>query len=357
MSALRHSELEPRNEAQERATRSTGPIHVAGMARAGTSWVGEMFRSAGGFLYLNEPFNWKSPPGQSPGILNAPVPVGYLYIDDHNEDVYRPAVHDMLRFRYRHLAELRANRSRFHLAKMAKYSTAFAVAALRGKRPLLDDPYASLAAPWIAEQFDGQAVVVVRHPAAMVASYRKLGYRAHPLHFLNQPRLMAEYLEPWRGELEAVIETDDRLSQVTTFWRALHHVLFDLVDRSDRLHLVRYEDLCADPEGAFESLFRRVGVEFNAAARAEVVAGTQGNSRPQSHMWRLSRQGGLTRTAYRPMDSKSMIRAWQATISPAEADRIRAIAGPVGKRLYGDSDWTYDEGLLLPASPSTSSAG
>jgi hypothetical protein len=74
-------------------------------------------------------------------------------------------------------------------------------------------------------------------------------------------------------------------------------------------------------------------------------------------MWRLSRQGGLTRTAYRPMDSKSMIRAWQATISPAEADRIRAIAGPVGTRLYGDSDWTYDEGLLLPASPSTSSAG
>lgn len=58
-------------------------LHIAGMARAGTSWVGEMFRAAGGFLYLNEPFNWKSPPGRSPGILNAPVPVGYLYVDDH----------------------------------------------------------------------------------------------------------------------------------------------------------------------------------------------------------------------------------------------------------------------------------
>ena len=354
MSALRHTELD-RAERPDPTVQSRGPIHVAGMARAGTSWVGEMFRAAGGFLYLNEPFNWKSPPGQSPGILNAPVPVGYLYVGDHNERVYRPAVHDMLRFRYRHLAELRVNRSRFHLAKMAKYSAAFAIAAVRGKRPLLDDPYASLAAPWIAEQFDGQAVVVVRHPAAMVASYRKLGYHAHPLHFLNQPRLMAEYLEPWRRDLETVVETDDRVSQVATFWTALHHVLFDLADRSDRLHLVRYEDLCADPEGAFESLFRRVGVEFNAAARAEVVAGTQGNSRPQSHKWRLSRQGGLTRTAYRPMDSKSMIRAWQKTISSREAARIRHIAGPVGERLYGDSDWAYqDEGLLLPASPSTS---
>ena len=346
MSALRHTDRQTSVERHLEPARCSGPIHVAGMARAGTSWVGEMFRAAGGFLYLNEPFNWKSPPGQSPGILNAPVPVGYLYVDDHNADIYRPAVHDMLRFRYHHLAELRANRSRFSLAKMAKYSTAFAVAALRGKRPLLDDPYASLAAPWIAEEFDGQAVVVVRHPAAMVASYRKLGYHAHPLHFLKQPRLMAEYLEPWRADLEAVIDTDDRAAQVATFWTALHRVLFDLVDRSDRLHVVRYEDLCADPERAFESLFSRVGVEFNASARTEVIAGTQGHSRPQSHKWRLSRQGGLTRTAYRPMDSKRMIRAWQKTITPGETARIRDITDSVGERHYGDADWAYNgEGL------------
>src|SRR5687768_16472735 len=102
MSAPRTTDLESRNEQHHLAARSTGPIHVAGMARAGTSWVGEMFRAAGGFLYLNEPFNWKSPPGLSPGILNAPVPVGYPYVDDHNHDIYRPAVRDMLRFRYRH---------------------------------------------------------------------------------------------------------------------------------------------------------------------------------------------------------------------------------------------------------------
>jgi hypothetical protein len=299
-----------------------------------------MLRAAGGFVHLNEPFNPKRPPGQSPGILNASVPVGYIYVNGHNSDVFRPALGDTFRFRYRHLAELRQNHhSWFDLAKMAKYSSAFTVGALRRKRPLLDDPYASLAAPWIAEEFDGQVAVLVRHPAAMVASYRKLGYRAHFRHFLDQPQLMADYLEPWRAEMEALVETDDRVAQVATFWTMLHRVLGDMADRSDRLHVVRYEDLCADPVGEFERLFTRLGLELNDAARTQIVRGTEGNSKNQSHAWRVSRRGGLSRTAFRPMDSKSMIWAWKDKISPSEAARIRVITGPVADRFYTDADW------------------
>jgi len=341
LSALRQTDLDPRPDrpADVPASHSRGPIHVAGMARAGTSWVAEMLRAAGGFVHLNEPFNPKRPPGQSPGILNASVPVGYLYVNGHNSDAFRSALGDTFRFRYRHLAELRQNHAWFDLAKMAKYSSAFTMGALRRKRPLLDDPYASLAAPWIAEEFDGQVAVLVRHPAAMVASYRKLGYRAHFRHFLDQPHLMADYLEPWRDEMEALVETDDRVAQVATFWAMLHRVLADMADRSDRLHVVRYEDLCADPVGEFERLFIRLGLEFNDAARAEVVRGTEGNSKNQSHSWRVSRHGGLSRTAFRPMDSKAMISAWKKTISPVEGARIRVITGPVADRFYTDADW------------------
>jgi hypothetical protein len=318
---------------------SNGPIMVAGMARAGTSWVAEMLRAAGGFVHLNEPFNPKRPPGCSPGILNAHVPVGYLYITAENGEEYRSALRDTFRFRYRHLAELRANRTWFDLAKMAKYSSTFAAGALTGKRPLLDDPYASLASEWIAEQFDGQVALLVRHPAAMVASYRKLGYRAHFRHFLDQPMLMADWLEPWRAEMEALVETEDRIAQVATFWRVLHHVLGEMADRSARIHVVRYEDLCFDPEGAYEALFTSLGLEFNARARAEVVRGASGSSRNKSHSWRFSRHGGLSRTAFRPMDSKAMINAWRTTVDPDEAARIRKITAGVADRFYTDADW------------------
>jgi Sulfotransferase family len=339
LSALRQSDVERRPEPAAPEAPSRGPIHVAGMARAGTSWVAEMLRAAGGFVHLNEPFNPKRPPGQSPGILNAAVPVGYVYVAQHNADEFRPALHDTFRFRYRHLAEVRQNHTWFDLAKMAKYSSAFTMGALRRKRPLLDDPYASLAAPWIAREFDGQVALLVRHPAAMVASYRKLGYRAHFRHFLDQPQLMADHLEPWRAEMESLVDTDDRVAQVATFWTMLHRVLFAMADGSDRLHIVRYEDLCADPERQYEELFTRLGLEFNDAARAEVVAGTNGASKNQSHSWRVSRHGGLSRTAFRPMDSKSMIRAWEKTISPGEAARIRAMTAGVADRCYGPSDW------------------
>jgi len=53
----------------------------------------------------------------------------------------------------------------------------------------------------------------------------------------------------------------------------------------------------------------------------------------------VSRHGGLSRTAFRPMDSKSMIRAWEKTISPGEAARIRAITAGVADRCYGPADW------------------
>jgi hypothetical protein len=340
LSALRQTDLERRPEQPERpAAPSRGPIHVAGMARAGTSWVAEMLRASGGFVHLNEPFNPKRPPGQSPGILNAAVPVGYIYVAEHNADAFRPALHDTFRFRYRHLAEVRQNHTWFDLAKMAKYSSAFALGALRRRRPLLDDPYASLAAPWIAQEFDGQVALLVRHPAAMVASYRKLGYRAHFRHFLDQPELMADHLEPWRSEMEGLVETEDRVAQVATFWAMLHRVLFDMADRSHRLHIVRYEDLCADPPGEFERLFTRMGLHFNDAARDEIIRGTEGSSKNQSHAWRVSRHGGLSRTAFRPMDSKSMIWAWKKTITPVEAARIRIITSGVADRCYSDADW------------------
>ena len=320
-------------------TSCRGPVVVAGMARAGTSWVAEMLKAAGGFVHLNEPFNPKHPPGLSPGILNAPVPVGYVYVTPENGAVYRAALRDTFRFRYRHVAEIRANHSWFDLAKMAKYSGSFALGAIARKRPLLDDPYASLASEWIADEFDGQVLVLVRHPAAMVASYRKLGYQTHFRHFLNQPMLMRDWLEPWRDEMESLVKTDDRIAQVATFWRVLHHVLGDMADRSSRMHVARYEDICLDPVGGYERLFDSLGVGFNEAARDEVIRGTTGTSKNKSHSWQLSRRGFISRTAFRPMDSRAMATAWRKTVSPEEASRIRELTEPVAGRFYGDEDW------------------
>jgi hypothetical protein len=173
----------------------------------------------------------------------------------------------------------------------------------------------------------------------MVASYRKLGYPAHFRHFLDQPQLMADWLGTWRPEMEALVDTDDRLAQVAVFWRLLHHVLGRMAERSDRLHVIRYEDLCREPEEAFGRLFASLGLEYNAKAREEVRRATTGTSRNQSHRWRISRRGLISRTAFRPMDSKANISSWRAVITPDEAMRIRDLTEPEAGSFYTDRDW------------------
>ena len=316
------------------------PIMVAGMARAGTSWVAEMLRAAGGFVHLNEPFNPKHPPGQCPGILNAPVDHMYQYVAGDLEPVFQRALTDTFRFRYHPIAEVRRNHKAFDLAKMAKYWSAFLAGAATGKRPLLDDPYASLSAEWIARTFDGQVAVIVRHPAAMVASYKRLSYRMDFRHLLDQPALMADWLEPYRADMQALVDgPEDRIAQIALLWKVLHVVLDGMAAGSDRLHLVRYEDLSLDPEGTYEGLFATLGLEFNAAARAAVVEGSSGSSRDKAHQWRISRRGFLSRTAFRPMDSKANLTAWRSVVTPEEVARIRDITGDVACRFYSDEEW------------------
>jgi hypothetical protein len=316
------------------------PVMVTGMARAGTSWVAEMLRAAGGFVHLNEPFNPKHPPGQCPGILRAPVDHMYLYVAGELEPVFQAALADTFRFRYHPIAELRRNRRAFDLAKMAKYWSAFVAGSLTGKRPLLDDPYASLSAEWIARTFDAQVAVIVRHPAAMVASYKRLGYRMDFRHLLDQPALMADWLEPYRADMQALVDgPEDRITQVALLWKVLHVALGGMAARCDRLHLTRYEDLSLDPEGAYGQLFATLGLEFNAAARTAVVEATSGSSRDKAHQWRLSRRGFLSRTAFRPMDSKANLSAWRSVVTPEELARIRAITEDVACRFYSDEEW------------------
>ena len=110
------------------------PILITGMARSGGSWVSRMVAGGGDVVHINEPFNRRHPPGLTPGILRVPPPRAYQYVGPHNEAEYVAGFRDMLRLRYNLVAELRANRGIYDLAKMAKYATAFSHGRACGMR-------------------------------------------------------------------------------------------------------------------------------------------------------------------------------------------------------------------------------
>ena len=314
----------------------SAPVVVTGMARSGTSWVGKLLQASGELTYINEPLNPDHPPGRSPGVLDAPVPVErhYQYIGAHNEDGWLAPFADTLGLRYRVVAELRHNRSAYDLARMARYAGSFLAGRLLGRRALVDDPYALLSAGWLADRFGCRVVVVVRDPAAMVASWRRLGWTTDLDELLGQPDLVRDWLAPYRAELEAVAaDPEDLPGRVGTLWRMLYLIAAEHERRHQNVRVVRYEDLAADPVPSFAELFGWLGLHFDRGAEQAVVRSTTGSARRRAHTWSLSRSG-LSKTGYRPMDSRANLDAWQRQLAAEELARVRAVTAEVAGRWY-----------------------
>lgn len=313
------------------------PLLVTGMPRAGTSWVGKMVEAAGGFVYINEPLNPRHPPGGSPGVLDAPVRHRFQYISEANDGPFLQPFRDTLAFRYRYRSELRRNHSVPDLLRLVKHAGGFAYGRMRGCRPLLDDPYAVLSARWFAERLGCQVVVVVRHPAAVVASRLRLGWRVDFSELLCQPELMEDWLEPDRADMEALIGADDPLAEGALLWRVIHRTIEGLRDVPG-LHVVRHEDLSLDPLRCFAELFERLGLPFGDEPMRQVMRSTSGQASERRVAWSLSRTGP-SRTAYRPLDSRANAHRWHSELEPAQIDRIRRICGEIAQSFYTHEEW------------------
>jgi len=248
---------------------------ITGMARSGGSWVSRMVAGSGEVVHINEPFNRRHPPGLTPGILRVPPPRAYQYVGAHNETEYVAGFRDMLRLRYNVVAELRANRGIYDLAKMAKYATAFSHGRVRGLRPLIDDPYMVFAAEWMAERLDCQVVMLVRHPAGIVSSLARIGtgWSDNLPDIAAQPELVRDLLAPYAEELErAAREPLEPIAHGALLWKVIHAGIQHQVEHNPRFVVVRYEDLATDPMNEFRALYSRLeGLSFNDAAQDAVA--------------------------------------------------------------------------------------
>ncbi len=317
------------------------PILITGLPRSGTSWVGKMLQASGEVVYVNEPLNPSRPPGRSPGVLNASVSHAFQYICADNEAPWLRAYRDTTRLRYHTLAELRANRALPDLARLAKNLRAFTAGRLRGRRALLDDPYAVLSAAWFARRLGAVTVVLVREPVSWAGSWRKLGWTTYFHELLEQPLLLRDALGERAEELRRLVGSQDELAKNATLWRVTYEAVDAMRRESDAaadgpgsLRVVRYEDLAGDPERAFGELYRACGLSWNEAARRTVRSATQAGTAPTRAMsWSL--RGGLSRTAFQPMDSHTSLETYKERLSEEEIARVTELTQETRALFYG----------------------
>jgi hypothetical protein len=304
---------------------------VTGLPRSGTSWVGKMLELSGEVTYVNEPLNPEHPPGHSPGVLAVEPDRQFQYICADNDAEWLPAFRKTVALRYGVAAELRRNRGAYDLARLAKYSSSFSLGRVRGRRALVDDPYALFSTRWFAERLGARSLVLVRDPVSLVGSWLRFGWTQYVEELLQQPLLIRDLVEEPQRLTDLVGSTDD-VAKISELWRVAYAAI-DRVRDVPGIHVRCYEDLVKDPQAGFHDLYDVLGLTWTAAtsdgiAKATTKTGDSGGG----FKWTL--RGGLSRTAFRPMDAATALSSHVGRISDADAQRVRDITGDVARRFY-----------------------
>lgn len=309
------------------AATSLAPILVTGSHRSGSTWVGRTLAQAPGVAYLDEPFGRD----HRPGVLRTRFPHWFPYVPPGSDGPLEADVRGMLEFRYGYGAELRALRSPRDAARMARDAASFARFRAAGARPLLKDPVAILAAPWLAETFGVRVLVLIRHPAAFASSIKRLGWW-HPFgDFLAQPRLMEERLAPFRARIEQYAASPpDLIDQANLLWNIIHSVIAGYRREHPGWLFARHEDLSSEPVAGFRRLTEGLGLPYTDAVDAFVRRSTGAGNPAEART-------GVAHQLQR--DSAANIANWKTRLTAEEVARVRAATEEVAAAFYDERSW------------------
>ena len=203
---------------------SNRPILVTGAHRSGTTWVGKMVASSKKVVYIHEPFNLFHLEG---GIYHGKFSKWFTYINSINAWKYEHALQKTIDKKYDMIkALLRSNNNLNNLKGVIKEGFIYNWARISNKRALVKDPIAIFSTEWLVNTFNMQPIILIRHPAAFVASVNKKNW-SHPFSdFLVQPNLINNLISDFRDEIKFFSEhSQDINDQACLLWRIIYYVV------------------------------------------------------------------------------------------------------------------------------------
>lgn len=306
-------------------TDATRPILVTGAHRTGTTWVGRMLAANPQVAYISEPMNVL----HRPGVMRAEVPLWYTYITPENEGHYLQPLHETLEYRYHLPAEIASLRSWHDFLRMGRDASIFLRGRLFHQRPLLKDPFAIFSLAWFAERLHCRIVVTVRHPAGFASSLKRLNWPFDFEDLLAQPLLMRDWLEPYRGRMEAMRRADI-IGQASLLWAMVYRSVQVACRQVPSVQVVRHEDLSLEPVSGFRRLYADLGLDFTPGVEAKIRESSSAeNPGELAH--------GKTHSV--KLDSRVNLHNWKRRLSADEITRIQRLTEDVAHDYYPDVDW------------------
>jgi hypothetical protein len=270
--------------------------------------VGTVIAASPSVGCIHEPFNLVCRPGR----CAAHFPYWFYYICEENEEQYFHHIERTLEFRYQAFEELKVTRTPRDMARMARDFSVFQFHRIRHHRPLMRDPQAFFSAEWLARRFSFDVVVLIRHPAAFVASFKSLRWE-HPFdHFLKQPLLMRDHLYPFENEIREFAERkQDVVDQAILLWRLIHSTIIGYRDRHPEWIFRRHRDLSANPVKEFRDLYERLHLPYTAHEEKKILGYCMAEAK-QGYVW-----NSVVRNSAQNMS------LWRSRLTDAELERVR----------------------------------
>jgi hypothetical protein len=305
------------------------PILVTGSPRSGTTWVGRMLTASPQLYYIHEPFNPDHRPGY--GICNVKFAHYQTYITEANEKKYLEPIRQMVEGKFNLSAAILNSRSLSDIRKAWNQKKIIQDHSRKHMRPLIKDPIALMSAGWLARRFNVRVVVMIRHPAAFVASMKRLNFGFDPTRWaLSQNLLLKDYLSPLEDELKRLRESGaDSIGQNALLWKTAYFVVMKYRQEYPDWIYIRHEDLSRDPLAGYQDLFKQLDLDFTDPVKAR-IADYSNESNP-------SHSNGTEKLI--KLNSRNVISQWKKVLSTREVIRIRKIVEEVSDFFYSDGDW------------------
>jgi hypothetical protein len=287
------------------------------MHRSGTTFVGDVLRSAGLFQVF-EPMN------RDYGAVGVDRWKPYPTTRTRDGRSYTELADALVARRIRWK---RAPQSSSPIARLAaravgtrrslEYGAGWLASQLRPRRRLFKDPDLVFFADDFERRHRFQVAILVRHPCAFYASVKRLGWRFPLDELLEQEDLVRRHLAPYAEHLAP--RPRSFAEEAALLWLFVYGAVRDFLAANPRLILLRHEDVAARPLPSFERLFAKLGLDFDRRVQERISRATSGPA--------AAARGGRVHDLVR--DSRALASSWTSLVEPGEVKLIRETVEPV----------------------------
>jgi hypothetical protein len=256
------------------------PVVIAGLPRSGTTWTMRVLGTSPGAIRIPEPDN----EDKYPAAVHAKHRLGRYpcLVPGQQARDYRTlwawilsgALEDWRSLQARRILGLGAA-TRIFEGHM-DFASWVAATLSRNPRPgpaptvpvVAKSIHAQLSLEWIANEFDITTLVLLRHPANVLASWMEVQLKDGRNSTLeSDPEVRSRYTDRW-GVAPPGDEPIERMS-----WRIglLVAALEEAVSRHPEWHVRTHEQLCTDSVATFRTLYADLGLEWCDATERFLV--------------------------------------------------------------------------------------